>query len=65
MEKVGSAAPRREEAKLCVILSEHSGWQRNILEFSLIFSAAEECPYQSLLTSSAYSLDSLALQHMG
>lgn len=41
---------RREEAKLCVILSEHSGWQENILEFSFIFSAAEECSYQSILT---------------
>lgn len=44
MERVGSAAPRREEAKLYVILSKHSGWQENILEFSFIFSATEECP---------------------
>lgn len=65
MERVASAAPRREEAKPCVILSEHSGWQGNILEFSFIFSATEECPYQSLLTSSTWSVDNPALQYMG
>lgn len=41
---------QKRRSQTLVILSEHSGWQRNILEFSFIFSAAEECPYQSLLT---------------
>lgn len=44
------AALGREEAKLCVTLSEFSGWQGNILEFSFIFSAAEKSPHQSPLT---------------
>lgn len=48
--KVCSAAHRQEEAKLYAIPSRHSGWQGNILEFSFIFSTAEECPHQSLLT---------------
>lgn len=65
MGRAGSAASRKEEAKPYVILSERSDWQGNILEFSFIFSATEECPYQNLLTSSACSLDSLALQCMG
>lgn len=63
MEWVGSAAPRRE-AKLCVILSEHSGWQESILEFSCIFSAAEECSYQSFLTSSTRNLNNLTFWHL-
>lgn len=59
----GLQHPEEEEPN-SALLSEHSGWQGNILEFSFIFSAAEECPSQSLLTSSACSLDSLALQHV-
>lgn len=62
-KKLGLQHPEEKKPN-SVILSKHSGWQGNILEFSFIFSAAEECPYQSLLTSSAYSLDSLALQHL-
>lgn len=40
----------RKRRSQTVILSDRSGWQGNILEFSFIFSTAEECPCQSLLT---------------
>lgn len=60
----GPQHPEEEEPN-SALLSERSGWQGNILEFSFVFSAAEECPSQSLLTSSACSLDSLALQYVG
>lgn len=48
MERVGYAAPRREEAKLYVTLSEHSGWQGNILEFSSSSQLLKNVPTEPL-----------------
>lgn len=61
MERVWFTALRREEAKLGVILSEYSGWQGSILEYSFIFSAAEE----SLPEPFACSLKALLLSTWG
>lgn len=59
----GLQHPEEEEPN-SALLSEHSGWQGNILNFHSSSRLLRECPSQSLLTSSACSLDSLALQHV-